>query len=259
MKRTDATPNWRIDLNCDCGEGIGDDSDLLAKVTSANIACGGHSGDVSSMRETLSLCRAYGVNAGAHPSFPDRARFGRHVLDLTQSEIVLTVRSQIAALAGVAADMGMALTHVKAHGALYNHAAVHRPAAEALVEAVRGFEPGLIFVGLAGSILLDVARAAGLRVAGEAFADRAYEADGTLRSRTLPNALIEDDRLALEQVLQAVTSGRVHAHDGTLVPIKADTFCLHGDTPGAARRAAFIRQGLNRAGVDVQPMTEWIS
>lgn len=259
MKRRDGDPHWRIDLNCDCGEGIGDDGDLLAKVTSANIACGGHAGDVSSMRETLSLCRSYGVNPGAHPSFPDRANFGRRVLGLSPNEIVLAVRSQIATLAGVAADMGIALTHVKAHGALYNHAAVSRPAAEALVEAVRSSSPGLIFVGLAGSLMLGVARDAGLRVASEAFADRAYEPDGTLRSRTLPNALIEDDRLALDQVLHAVTAGWVRAHDGTPVPIHADTFCLHGDTPGAPRRASFIRQGLKRAGVDVRPMTDWIA
>jgi UPF0271 protein len=236
-------------LNCDCGEGVGDDALLLQHVGAANIACGGHAGDEATMRHTLRLCQQFGVSAGAHPSYPDRANFGRAVLPMTPDEVEATVHEQITTLARIAQDEGVALTHVKPHGALYNHAAAHRDIADAIARAVAAVDPSLVFVGLASSALIEAGRAHGLRTAVEAFADRAYEADGTLRSRTLPGALIKDDAQALAQALSIICDGVVIAHDGQRMPLQADTICLHSDTPGAAPRAAVLRAGLEAAGV----------
>ncbi len=235
----------RIDLNCDCGESfgawaIGDDAAILAHVTSANIACGAHAGDPDVMRRTVRLARELGVAVGAHPGFPDLQGFGRRALGMTPDEVSNSV--------------GVALRHVKPHGALYNEAA-HTPAlAEAIARAVAAFSRELILVGLAGSALIAAGHAAGLRVASEAFADRAYEADGSLRARRLLGALIEDNQRALAQALGIVRDGCALTLDGTRVPVAADTICLHGDTPGAAARAAFLRQGLPAAGVEVAPL-----
>jgi UPF0271 protein len=249
----------RIDLNCDCGESfgawpLGDDAALLAQVTSANVACGAHAGDPDVMRRTVRLAHELGVAVGAHPGFPDLQGFGRRTLDMTPDEIGNSVLAQIGALYAIARAEGVPLTHVKPHGALYNQAARIPALAEAIAYAVAAFSHELILVGLAGSALVAAGHAAGLRVAGEAFADRAYEADGSLRARRLPGALIEDNQRALAQALSIIQDGCATTLDSARVPIVADTICLHGDTPGAAQRAAFLRQGLLAAGVEVAPL-----
>lgn len=247
----------RIDLNCDCGESfgvwrIGDDEAVLPHVTSANVACGAHAGDPEVMRQTVRLCRRLGVAVGAHPGFPDLQGFGRRTLPLTPSEIENVVLTQIGALYAIARAEGVALRHVKPHGALYNVAAVDPAVAEAIVRAVVAFSHELILVGLAGSVLVEAGAAAGLTVAREAFADRGYAADGSLLPRHAPGALILDPAQNLAQALAIVTKGHVESADGRSVPVVADTLCIHGDTPGAAERAAYLRQGLIAAGVEVR-------
>ena len=244
----------QIDLNCDCGEGfgpwmVGDDSTMLAHVSSANIACGGHAGDPETMRRTVRLARDLGVAVGAHPGFPDLLGFGRRVLPLTPAEIEVTLLAQLGALYAIARAEGVAVTHVKPHGALYNHAAVHPATALAIAEAMAAFDHTLILVALAGSALEQAGRSVGIPVAREAFADRAYQPDGTLRPRQFADALILDLEQNLAQALSIVRDGLVYAYDGTPVPLHAETICLHGDTPGAATRATFLRRGLHSAGV----------
>lgn len=243
----------QIVLNCDCGEGVGDDTAIMPHMTAANIACGSHAGDESTMHATLRLCRQHGVSAGAHPSYPDRQHFGRRVLPFTLDEISASVLAQVRTLAAIARTEGVTLTHVKPHGALYNQAAVTPAVAEAMARAVARFDSNLILVGLAGSALIEAGQAYDLRVAREAFADRTYEANGTLRSRSLPDALIEDDQRCLAQAISIITNGCVSAHNGARITVQADTICLHSDTPGAARRAARLRQGLRAAGAQLIP------
>jgi UPF0271 protein len=242
-----------IDLNCDCGEsfgawGLGDDAAVLPHVTSANIACGGHAGDPSVMRRTVRLCRELGVAVGAHPGYPDLQGFGRRALPMAPDELEATLLAQIGALYAIARAEGVALRHVKPHGALYNVAATTPAVAEAIARAVAAFSRELVLVGLAGSQLVTAGQAAGLRVAREAFADRGYAADSTLLPRGLPGALILDPAANLAQAL-TIVAGHALDPDGTPVPIAADTLCLHGDTPGAAARAALLRNGLVEAGV----------
>jgi UPF0271 protein len=243
-----------IDLNCDCGESfgsfvVGDDRALLPLVTSANIACGAHAGDPDVMRATLRLCREFGVAAGAHPGFPDLQGFGRRVLPLTPQEIENSVIAQIGALDALARAEAVPLRHVKAHGALYNAAVEQRSIADAVARAVKAVRPDLRFVAPAGSALIAAAEALGLTTVAEAFADRRYEPDGRLRDRRHPDALIEDPAQSLAQVLQLLQDGAVTAVDGSRVPLRVETICLHGDKPGAAARAAALRAGLLAAGV----------
>lgn len=252
----------RIDVNCDCGESfgswtIGADEALLNYVTSANIACGAHAGDPDVMRQTVRLARARGVFVGAHPGYPDLAGFGRRVIPMTPEQIANSVLGQIGALAAIARAEGVVLTHVKPHGALYNYAAQTPAVATAIAEAVAAVDRRMILVGLAGSALVTAGQAAGLHVAREAFADRAYEADGTLRARSLPGALIEDPQQAVAQAI-AIVHGAVRAYDGTHVPLTADTLCLHGDTPDAPARAAVLREGLRTAGIMIVPLPELV-
>lgn len=246
----------KIDLNADCGESfgrwtLGDDAAILHEVTSANIACGAHAGDPEVMRATVHLCVGLNVAIGAHPGYPDLQGFGRRTLPMTPGEVFNSVLAQIGALHAIARAEGAALAHVKPHGALYNHAAAHPPTARAIADAVAVFDRGLIFVALAGSGLAVAGRAAGLRVAEEAFADRAYEANGALRDRKLAGAMLEADAAAAAQVVAIVREGALTAHDGSRVVLHADTICLHGDAPGAAARARAVRAALEAAGVTI--------
>jgi len=246
-----------IDLNCDCGEGfgawqLGDDAALLRHVSSANIACGAHAGDPEIMRRTLRLCRELGVAAGAHPGYPDLHGFGRRALPMSPAEVENSVLAQLGALAALARAEGVALRHVKPHGALYNVAAVTPAIAEAIARAVATFSRELLLVGLAGSQLVAAGEAAGLRVAREAFADRGYAADGTLLPRGTPGALIVEPTENLAQALRIVMEGHVLGPGGERVPVAADTLCVHSDTPGAAARAEALRRGLEAAGVVIQ-------
>lgn len=248
-----------IDLNCDCGESfgpwtMGDDAAVLAYVSSANVACGGHAGDPTVMRRTVRLCKELGVAVGAHPGYPDLQGFGRRHIALEPEEVGDAVLAQIGALHAIAQAEGVQLAHVKPHGALYNEAARNTRLARAIAEAVAAFDRNLVLVGLAGSQLLAAGVAAGLRVAGEAFADRSYEPDGSLRNRRLPDALILEPGRNLSQTIDIALGGKVVSVGGAKVAVSADTICIHGDTPGAAERAAALRRGLEAAGVAVRPL-----
>ena len=249
----------RVDLNSDVGESfgawsLGQDEALVRLVTSVNIACGFHAGDPVVMRRTVHLAHAADVAIGAHPGYPDLQGFGRREIEMSPAELEAAVLYQIAALAGIAGAEGASLTHVKPHGALYNRAAKDRVVAEAVAHAVRAFPADVVLVGLAGSVLVQVGRKVGVPVAEEAFADRAYEPDGSLRSRDLPGALLTDPSAAADQALSICLEGGVTAADRTSVPLRADTICVHGDTPGAPAIARAVRRALDEAGVSVEPL-----
>ena len=247
----------RIDINSDTGESfgvytIGHDAGLFRSITSANVAAGFHAGDPSVLRETIRLAKANGVAVGAHPGFPDLAGFGRRELNVTPQEAEDLVLYQIAAVSGVAAAEGVTIQHVKPHGALFNMAVRNAELAGAIARAVASFDTSLILFGLPGSQILTAGRAAGLRVAAEVFADRAYEPDGSLASRRKPGAVIHDAGAVVARAVRMVLERTVVAIDGSLVALEADTICVHGDTPGSDDLAAKIRAGLEAAGITVK-------
>ena len=250
----------RIDLNSDLGESfgpwpMGQDAALMASITSANVACGFHAGDPGAMRETVALARAHGVAVGAHPGFPDLVGFGRREMTATPQEVEDFVVYQVAALAGLAATQGVPLQHVKAHGALYNMACRDRALADAIARAVAMIDRRLILFGLPGSELLRAGEAAGLPVAAEVFADRAYERDGSLASRNQPGSVIHDTEAVVARAVRMVRDRNVVALDGSVIPLEARTICLHGDTPGAAGLARAVRAGLEAAGMQVNSLS----
>jgi 5-oxoprolinase (ATP-hydrolysing) subunit A len=245
----------RVDLNADVGESfgawsLGEDEALIPLVTSVNVACGAHAGDPDVIARTVALAARHGVAVGAHPGYPDRAGFGRRAMALTADEIERSVVVQVGAVWAAARAAGVPLRHVKTHGALYNRAARDEDAALAIARAVASIDPGLWLFGLAGSAQVEAGRTAGLQVVEEAFADRAYEADGSLRSRTLEGSVIDEPAAAAAQAL-AIVRGSVPAIDGSVVPVRADSICVHGDLPGAAARARAVRDGLEAAGVEL--------
>jgi UPF0271 protein len=247
----------RIDLNADVGESfgaytIGHDAGLMRAVTSVSIAAGFHGGDPTVLRETIRLAKAGGVAIGAHPGFPDLAGFGRRELRVSVREAEDLVLYQLAAVAGVAAAEGARLQHVKPHGALYNMAARDQGLAAAIARAVAAFDGSLILFAPPRSSLLAAGREAGLRVAAEAFGDRAYLADGSLAPRSAPGSVIDDARVVLARTLRMLTDHVVPALDGAPVALVPDTICVHGDTPGADQLAKTLRAGLESAGVDVR-------
>jgi UPF0271 protein len=250
----------RIDLNSDLGESfgpwpMGQDGALMPVITSANVACGVHAGDAGTIRRTVRLARAHGVAIGAHPGFPDLLGFGRREMQLTPQEVEDLVLYQIGAVAAVARSEGLSLQHVKAHGALYNMACRDEALAEAIARAVVAFDPSLVLFGLPDSALLQAGLDAGLPVAAEAFADRAYEPDGSLVSRSRPGAVLHDEDAVVRRAVSMARDRAVVAVDGSTLRLDADTLCVHGDTPGAAALAAAIRRGLEAAGVTVAPLT----
>ena len=247
----------RIDINSDLGESfgaytIGHDAGLMTSITSANIAAGFHGGDPSVLRETIRMAKASGVAVGAHPGFPDLAGFGRRELNATPQEAEDFVLYQIAAVAGVARAEGVAVQHVKPHGALFNMAVRNGELSAAIARAVAAFDRSLILFGLPGSEILAAGRAAGLRVAAEVFADRAYEPDGSLASRRKPGSVIHDPDAVVARAVRMVKDRSVVAIDGSVVPLEADTICVHGDTPGSDVLAARIHAGFEAAGVSVR-------
>jgi UPF0271 protein len=244
----------RIDLNCDMGElpeaiANGTQEALMRSITSVNIACGGHAGDEQTMKTTIQQALRWEMAIGAHPGYADRANFGRLELKLTPKEIATSIFEQVRALDEIAASCGARLAHVKPHGALYNQAVRNREFAAAIAEGVALWSRDVVLVGLAGSPMLEVFRKAGFAVAAEAFADRRYEPDGTLRSRKFDDALIRDPTEAGRQALSIVGRGAVIACDGTEVSVDAQTLCIHGDTPGAPVIAATVARSLREAGV----------
>jgi UPF0271 protein len=249
-----------MDLNCDMGElpdavSDGTQESLMASLTSVNIACGGHAGDARTMKETIGQALRWKLDVGAHPGYADRANFGRLELRVPPEVIVDSVFEQVRALAAIAAECGARVTHVKAHGALYNQAARDRVVAGAIADGVGRWNRDLVLVGLAGSLMLDVFRELGFRVAAEAFADRRYEADGSLRSRKFADALIRDPAEAGQQALRIAERGTVIAHDGSEIAANAQTICIHGDTPGAAVIAAAVAKMLRQAGVGLSALS----
>lgn len=249
----------RIDINADVGESfgaytIGDDAAVMRSVTSVNVAAGFHGGDPSVLRRTMRLARELGVAVGAHPSFPDLQGFGRREMSISAEEAEDVVLYQVAAVAGVARAEGLALSHVKPHGALYNMAVRDRELAEAVARSVFAFDPELVLFAPPRSALAAAGRAIGLRVAIEGFADRAYQPDGTLVPRNQPGAVIANIEDVVTRAIQMAVERTVVAADGRLVQIDIDTLCIHGDTPGAASMAAWVRAGLQSAGVDVRSL-----
>lgn len=249
----------RIDLNCDMGElpemlADGRQEGLMQFISSANIACGGHAGDEEMMRATVEQALRHGVAIGAHPGYEDRDNFGRVPLTLIPDEIRDSVYRQVTALAALAEKCGARISHVKAHGALYNQAAQDPVIARAIAEGVRRWRQDVVLVGLAGSGMLGEFRAAGFRVAAEAFADRRYEKDGSLRARKSRGALLDKPEQAAEQALRIAEGRGVLTREREIVLVQAETICIHGDTPGAERIAEAVRRALDASGVEVKPL-----
>ena len=247
-----------IDLNCDMGEipeaiFDGTQESLMPYLTSASIACGGHAGDARTMKATIEQALRWNLAVGAHPGYPDRVNFGRVNLNLPRETISDSVFEQVRVLAEIAAGCGARVTYVKPHGALYNQAATNRVLAQAIADGVVRWSRDVILVGLAGSLMLDVFQEAGFRVAAEAFADRRYEADGSLRSRKFEDAMIRDPAEAGRQALSIAEREMVVAVGGAEIAAIAQTICIHGDTPGAPGIAATVAQTLRNAGIELRP------
>lgn len=247
----------RIDLNADVGESfgiytLGDDGAVMRSVTSVNVAAGFHAGDPSVLRATVRQARDLGVAVGAHPSFADLAGFGRREITLSSHEAEDLVLYQLAAVAGIARAEGVSMTHAKPHGALYNMAARDRNLAEAIARAVHASDPELVLFAPPRSALAAAGRAIGLRVVVEGFPDRAYRPDGSLVPRSEPGAVIVSVEEVVTRAIQMATERTVLATDGTLLQLDVETLCIHGDTAGASTMAAWMRAGLNAAGVDVR-------
>jgi 5-oxoprolinase (ATP-hydrolysing) subunit A len=249
-------PRATVDLNCDLGESygaykLGNDEEILKHVSSANVACGFHAGDPSVMRRTVRLCLSRGVAIGAHPGLPDLQGFGRREMKITPNEAYELVLYQIGALEAFVQTEGGRLSHVKPHGALYNMAAADRRLADAIAEAVRRYDPSLVLFSLSGSMLVEAGRSIGLAVASEVFADRRYREDGSLVPRSEPDAVIGNVDEASVQVQRMVVDGRVTAKGGAVVPLQADTVCIHGDSAHGAEFAAALRTALQAEGIAI--------
>ena len=247
---------FQVDLNCDLGESfgrysLGEDAAVMESITSANVACGLHAGDPLVIDRTVRLAGQHGVNVGAHPGYPDLQGFGRRVMDLTAEEAEAFTLYQVSALAGIARANGVALVHVKPHGALYNQAAKDPGLAEAIARGVRRYSRDLVLVGLAGSALLAAGKAAGLRTASEGFPDRAYNPDGSLRSRRLAGAVLESVEEICAQAVRLATEGVSIREGENRQAVRVDTLCIHGDHPGAAQHAARVRAALEAHGIVV--------
>jgi UPF0271 protein len=244
-----------IDLNADVGEGFGDDEALVSVVTSVNVACGFHAGDPVLMDRTVALAAARGLALGAHPGYLDPSGFGRREWAVEPARVEAEVLYQVGALTAIARSHGVRVTHVKPHGALYNQAARDVALAEAVARGVRRADPSLVLVGLAASVpMRRAAEKEGLRFAGEAFADRAYEADGSLRPRSHEGAVLSDPEAAARQAVGIACRSSARALDGSEVPVEAETLSLHGDTPGALEIARAVRRAIEAAGVVVRAL-----
>lgn len=249
----------KIDINCDLGE-MSDtgytpgDEAVMPFITSANIACGFHAGSPLTMERTVLLAKKHSVAIGAHPGYPDREGFGRINVALSPEELRATILYQVGALKTIAGSSGMRLQHVKCHGALYNEASVNPDIATVVAEAVKGIDPSLILVGLSGSEMLRAAEEKGFRTASEVFADREYNDDGSLVSRSLPGAVLHDKRIVAGRAVKMVKERSVISISGKVIPIQADTICIHGDNPQAPELAKELINALRSAGIDVKPM-----
>jgi len=254
----------QIDINCDLGEGygafkVGADAEIMPHITSANIACGFHAGDPITMAQTINVAKKNEVAVGAHPGYPDLLGFGRREMQLTSLEVKDYTIYQISALQGFAKVAGVGLQHVKPHGALYNTAAKDEETSDGIVEAVRAFDTRLIVLAPPKSVLAKVAVEAGLRVAYEFFADRAYNPDGSLVSRKQPNSIVEEAGKVVERVVNVIAKGTVLAINGEVVNLgEVHTICVHVDTPTAVRLVDALKKGLVKAGIDVKPLGSFL-
>jgi UPF0271 protein len=254
----------QIDMNCDLGESygafkIGNDEKIMPHITSANIACGFHAGDPMIMAQTVNLAKKHGVAVGAHPGYPDLLGFGRREMRLTLEEIKNYTIYQVSALQGFAKIAGLNLQHVKPHGALYNTAAKDEETSRGIVDAVKALDSSLIIFAPPKSVLAKTATNAGLRVAYEFFADRAYDADGTLVSRKQPNSIITNPSTVLERTLKVIREGKVLAANGETVTLgKVHTICVHGDTPTAIKLTEVLKKELVKSGVEVTAVGKFI-
>jgi len=244
--------NLHVDLNADLGEGAGHDEELLALVTSANIACGFHAGDANTMRESIEAARDHGVAIGAHPSLFDRENFGRKELPVTPDEVFDAVTYQLGVFQAIAEAVGVSPNHVKPHGALYNMAARDAGLADAVARAIARVDPRLILFAPGNSALASAGEANGLKIAREVFADRNYLSDGALVPRSRPDALLHDPEEAAERALRMLREGKVRSVDGGDVDLRAETICVHGDTPGAVDFARALRSQLEKEGVTIR-------
>lgn len=249
----------RIDVNCDMGESfgaykLGRDAEVMDYISSASIACGWHAGDPLVMDLTVRLAKEKGVAVGAHPGYPDLMGFGRRRMDLTPAEIEAYILYQMGALFAFAKAYGLPLQHVKAHGALGNVAFVDLEVSKNIARAAARFNKDVVFVALAGSVMVQAAREVGVRYVEEVYADRVYNPDGTLQSRKIAGSVIHDPEKAARQALTMVREGYVTAHEGTKVSIKPETLCVHGDTPSAIAILQKIREELKKAAIDIKPM-----
>ena len=251
----------KVDVNCDLGESFGHyqlgmDADVIPLITSANVACGFHASDPVEMEKTVLLAHENGVAVGAHPGFPDLVGFGRRNMNLSAKEVRAIMLYQMGALSAFCKECGIPMQHVKPHGALYNMAAKDETLAEAICEAIAEFDDRLILLALSGSCMLDAARRKGIRSASEVFADRAYEEDGTLVSRSKPGAMIEDEETAVRRAVRMVKDGQVESITGRTIAIRADSVCVHGDNEKALAFVKKIRAALAAEGIAAAPLHE---
>lgn len=242
-----------VDLNCDMGEGMANDAELMNYVSSVNIACGYHAGDAETMKQTAELALKKGLAIGAHPGYADKENFGRTAMSQPLDEVAAIVTDQLHALREICDSLGARLNHVKPHGALYNQSAKDRELAHTIAEAVKAIDPGLVFYGLSRSVMIDEAERIGLATASEVFADRTYTSDGSLTPRSQPNALIQSTDNAISQVLQMVRDGSVTSIGGQTIPLTAETICIHGDGEHALAFARAIRQALEENEIAIKP------
>ena len=253
----------KIDLNCDLGESFGNykiglDDEVIRHISSANVACGFHASDPLVMQKTVALAKENGVCIGAHPGFPDLVGFGRRNMSVSPAEAKALVQYQIGALDAFCKAAGVKLCHVKPHGALYNMAGKDEILAQAVCEGIFEYDSNLILLGLSGSKMIEVGKKIGLRTASEVFADRAYEADGSLVARSKPGAVITDENLAVSRVVEMVKNGRVTSITGNEIEIKADSICLHGDGVKAVEFAKRIKEELLKNDVEIVPLGELV-
>jgi UPF0271 protein len=241
-----------IDINCDMGEGVGNDGAIMPFISSANIACGYHAGDENTMKQTVQLCKKYNVAVGAHPSYPDKPNFGRTDMLLHPGEIYEMIVKQINRLEKIAEENDVPVHHVKPHGALYNMTARDRALAPFVALAILDTNAKYILYGLSGSYLIKEGKNLGVKTANEVFADRTYKDDGSLTSRAKPGALIEDTDKAVAQVLQMVKEGTVTSITGKKIPIIAETICIHGDGEHAVAFAKAVHGALVAEGVEIR-------
>lgn len=242
-----------IDLNCDIGEGFDNDAELMRHISSANIACGFHAGDEVTMRRTVELALENAVAVGAHPGYLDRENFGRTEMQITRDQLRRLIFDQLEAFQAVCDRLGAKIVHIKPHGALYNQAAKDPRIARALAETVAELDPGLIFYGLSGSLMIDEAERTGLKTAREVFADRTYQSDGSLTPRSRPDAMVADSKASINQVLDILKYGRVRSVQAIMVPITAETICIHGDGPNSVELASSIKRALTNEGFRISP------